>query len=265
MYNIAIIITTFLRDELLYKTLQSIVDNYPENSIVLVGDQSNYSLEKEKIINSFKEKIPLEYYKLDYDCGLSSARNQLVSIANDMLIPYVLISADSIQFTQKYDFQPYIDFLEKDNKRGLIGYNLLGSKCPWEWWLDITPQGIKLNSSNMFIEENDITYKKCEICRNIFLAKTKSILNLWDNEMKLAEHELAFLEYKKRGYEVYWTNSISFNKVKDTSLESYNQLRNRFGEYKELLKKKLNITGWVVYSSEAMREIKEYKAKQGEL
>lgn len=260
MNNIAIIVTTFLRPNLAFETIQTIQPYLNENIYLLIGDQSD---DKNKV-NSNINWHYTQSFNLPYDCGLSYARNFLVQKAHDMGFKYILLLADSIRFTQKVDFQPYIDFLEKDNKRGLVGFELNGSKCCWEFWMDIIPQGIKLNSSHIFLEENNITYKKCDICRNVFLAKTESVLNLWDNEMKLAEHELAFLEYKKRGYEVYWTDSVVFNKVKDVSLENYNQLRDRFGEYKDLLKKKLEITGWVTYSPEAMREIKEYKAKHEE-
>jgi hypothetical protein len=258
--NIAIILTTFLRPNLAFETIQTIQPHLNENTCLLIGDQSD---DKNKV-NTNPNWHYTQIFNLPYDCGLSFSRNFLVQKAHDLGFKYVLLSADSIQFNQQYNFQPYIDFLERDNKRGILGFELNGSKCPWEFWMDVIPTGIKLNSSNLFIEEDSIKYKKCDIIRNIFLAKTETLLNLWDNDMKLAEHELAFLEYKKRGYEVYWTDSISFDKVKDTSLETYNQLRDRFGEYKDLLKKKLNITGWVTYSPEAMREIKEYKAKHEE-
>lgn len=257
MYNLAIIVTTFHRDNLLAATIANILKHYDVDYRILIGDQ-NPTEEKAQLYAN------LMYYNLPYDCGLSYSRNFLVQKAHDMGFKYVLLSADSIQFNQKYDFQPFINFLEKDTKRGLVGFELSGSKCPWEFWIDLVPEGIKLNASNMYIEENGIKYKKCAVVRNIFLAKTETLLNLWDNEMKLAEHTLAFLEYKKRGYEVYWTDSISFQKVKDTSCEAYNQLRKRVGEYKKLLKQKLGNEGNIIYSPEAMREIKQYKAKHEE-
>jgi hypothetical protein len=261
MNNIAIIVTTFLRDELLYKTIQNIEEFMPDNCSILIGDQ-NWTPEKHS--NFFNPYLHIVYKQLPYDCGLSYARNFLVQKAYDMGFEYVLLSADSIQFNQKYNFTPYIDFLEKESKRGIIGFELNGSKCCWEFNLELTSQGIKLNSSKESITENNIIYKRVDICRNIFLAKTKTLLNLWDNEMKLAEHELAFIEYKKRGHEVYWTDNISFNKAKEENSTNYDISRKRFVEYKELLKKKLNISGWVIYSPEAMKEIRTYKLNHEE-
>jgi glycosyltransferase involved in cell wall biosynthesis len=259
MDRIAIIITTFNRDKLLGDTINNIKKNMPNDSIILIGDQNPT---KEKLLQYEDENM--FYYELPFDCGLAYSRNFLVKEAYEFSCPYVLMMADSIQFNQKYDFTPYIIFLEKEEKKGTVGYELNGSKCCWEFWLDILPNGIKLNSSNIFVEENNIKYKKVNICRNIFLAKTESILNLWDNDMKLCEHELAFLEYKKRGYEVYWTDSISFSKVKEENNTTYDISRKRFAEYRELLKKKLNISGWVIYSPEAMKEIRTYKLNHEE-
>jgi hypothetical protein len=258
-YKIAILITTFLRDNLLYKTLQTIVDNYPEDSIILIADQGYSDSEKDINIDFFKSQINLEYYKIPFDCGLSYARNFLINKANEKQIPYILMGADSIQFSQPYNFQPFIEFLEQDETKGVVGFALNGSKCPWEFLMEITPQGIKMLPSNNYIEFVGIRYKQVDICRNIFIAKTKTILNLYDEEMKLCEHELAFLEYKKRGYKVYWTNTISFKKSAAHYSNEYNSYRKRLPDYQKLFKQKLGINGWVNYSPEVMKEIKEYK------
>ena len=258
---IGICITTFLRDSLLYKTIQTIVDNYPDNYIVLLADQGYADKEKDITIDYYKSQISLEYYRIPFDSGLSLARNFLVQKASEMNIPYVLLGADSIQFTSPYNFQPIIDFLEQKEKRGIVGFDLQGSKCPWEFNMEITPTGIKLISSSNYIEFEGIKYKKIDICRNIFIAKTNTLLKLWDEEMKLCEHELAFLEYKKRGYEVYWTDSISFKKISTNTSDEYQTYRKRLQDYQKLFKQKLGISGWVIYAPEAMREIKEYKKR----
>ena len=46
-YKIAILITTFLRDKLLYKTIQSIINNYPKDCIILIADQGYTDSEKD--------------------------------------------------------------------------------------------------------------------------------------------------------------------------------------------------------------------------
>jgi len=247
--KIAICITTFLRDALLYRTLQTIVDANLKDCIVLIADQGYHADEKDMQIDYFKSQIALEYHQIPFDSGLSYGRNFLVARAKELNIPYCLISADSIQFDNElaYDFMSIIAFLEEDIKRGLVGFDLANSKCSWEYNLEIVPQGIKFIYSDTTIQSNGFEFLKVDICRNIFLAKTDTLINLWDKEMKLAEHELAFIEYKKRGYEAYWTGSIMFKKSNLNGSEEYKDYRKRFQDYVKILKEKLNITGWVIY------------------
>jgi len=247
MNNIAILITTFLRDSLLYKTLQNIVDNLPDNCMVLIADQGYNSEEKEITLDYYKSLINLEYYRLPFDCGLSYARNYLVNRAVELEIPYCLLSADSIQFTEKYNFSNIIDLLESDATYGIVGFDLEFSKCPWEYKLNLDNNGFHLIKSNDLITYNSIPYKQVDICRNIFLGKTNTIINLWDDELKLVEHELSFWTYKKRGFKVFWTDTIKFKKINNSNNDEYKEYRNRFKDYQKILKQKLNITNWVNY------------------
>jgi glycosyltransferase involved in cell wall biosynthesis len=247
MPKIAILITTFLRDSALYKTVQSIVDNCPDNCTVLIADQGYQTDEKIITYDYFKSQIPCEVFYLPFDCGLSYARNFLVNKAKELGYEYCLVSSDSIQFTKKYNFEPIVELLETTEEYGLCGFDLENSKCPWEYKIDIQPNGIHLIPSEDILSFNGKIYRSVEICRNIFLAKTNSINGLWDNEMKLGEHELAFIEYKKRGYKVFWTDSIKFKKNNAAGGDEYKEYRKRLGDYLKLLRKKLNISGWVVY------------------
>lgn len=248
--KIAILITTFLRDSLLYRTLQTIVDANTKDCIVLIADQGYHADEKDIQIDYYKSQLNLEYFQIPFDSGLSFARNFLVNRAKELNIPYVLMLADSIQFSDEsiYDFTPIIAFLEEDPKRGLVGFELANSKCPWEYKFDvIIPDGIKFRYSDEIIKQNELEFLKVDICRNIFLAKTPTLIDLWDNEMKLGEHELAFVEYKRRGFEVYWTSAFIFKKNNSNGSEEYKEYRKRFQDYVKILKTKLNITGWVIY------------------
>jgi hypothetical protein len=246
-HTIAILITTFLRDNLLYKTIQTIVDNYPSNSIILIADQGYADSEKNIAIDYFKSQIPLEYYQLPFDCGLSFARNFLINKASEMNIPYILMAADSIQFTQIYNFQPFIEILNTNNSIGRIGFNLENSKCSWEYLLEVTPSGIKFSYPEHIIEQNGIELTYVDICRNIFLSKTKSLIEIpYDNELKLGEHEDHAIRYKEK-YLTYWTNYYSFKRVSGNSSEEYQTYRKRLNDYLKIVKQKYNMSGWVIY------------------
>jgi hypothetical protein len=113
--------------------------------------------------------------------------------------------------------------------------------------MDVQPNGIHFIPSENILSFNDKNFRIVEICRNIFLAKTNTIVNLWDEEMKLGEHELAFIEYKKRGYKVLWTDYIKFKKSNAAGGDEYKTYRGRLPAYLKLLKQKLNINGWIIY------------------
>jgi len=261
MKNIAILITTFLRDSALYKSVQSIIDNGIENCIILIADQGYRNDEKTITYDYFKSQMPCEVYNLPFDCGLSEARNFLVNKAKELGCEYCLLTSDSIQFTSKYNFEPIINFLNNDPDNGVVGFELDGSTCPWEYNISVDSKGILLTKSEDFSIYSGISFKKVDICRNIFLAKTNSIIDLWDKEMKLAEHELAFIELKKRNIKVFWTDVIKFKKNNANNSDEYKEYRKRFGDFQKILKQKLNIETWIIYSPEVMQEIKEYQKK----
>jgi len=201
MNKLAILITTFLRDNLLYKTLQTIVDNYTTDCIILIADQGYADSEKDITLDYFASQIPLEYYKLPFDCGIAIARNYLVQKASEKNIPYVLISTDSIQFTEMYNFEPL--FLDKM----IVNFKLK----------NVEPIALK----------------------DIFLAKTSLLINLWDEEMKIYEYQLAFSECIKRGYQIIWNEDYNFKKINSRSTEEYQTYCKRIKEYKRLSEQKL--------------------------
>jgi hypothetical protein len=183
----------------LYKTIETIVFHSTEGCILLIADQGYADSEKDITIDYFKSQIPLEYYPLSFDCGISIARNFLVQKAFEMNIPYCLVMPDSIQFIKSYNFEPL--FKDLDNNV-IINFKLK----------NIEPIALK----------------------NIFLAKTNLIGDLWDNEMKIFEHELALSECIIRGYQIIWNEDYNFKKVKSRSTEEYQTYCKRIKDFKKL-------------------------------
>ena len=200
----AICITTFLRDNLLYKCIQSIVDNHNDNYHILIADQGYNSPEKLITINYYQSQIPLEYYRLPFDCGLSIAKNFLVQRASEMQVPYCLIMPDSIQFIEIYNFESLSNKLDNNV---IINFNLK----------NVEP----------------ITLK------TILLASTKCLIDLWDNELKLWEHELVHSRCIKKDYKIEWNENYNFKKIKSKGSEEYQIYCKRIKEYQKLSKQKI--------------------------
>lgn len=269
--KIAICLTTFMRDELLYKIIQSIVENITDDCILLVGDQNKEITQRIIGKNTY-------HYKLPFDCGLSYARNFLVKKAQEMQIKYCLITADSIQFTEKYNFEPIINFIQDDPRNGIVGFNLK-NRIPWECDINLKKgKYFCLNTpQERTIWYNRIKLQRCDMLRNFFLAQTKCLIeNPWDNKLKLSEHLDFFWRLKGNkiyfgdyfgedicsAYEVYFTNYISANYV-DFKPKEYNQYRQRaHQEFREIFKNKYGISGWVNYSSELKKTFAKFKRSQ---
>jgi len=186
---IGIIYTTFLRNKLMNETIQSILDNWKNNYILLIGDQNNTNnqIEKQLWLSNIKHENTMKnihYYHLLYDCGLSYARNYLINKAYKMGIKYCLLTADSIKFTQPYNLQPVINFLEEKPERAIVGFDLL-NRQPFEYDLTISKKYGKFllkSPSNEQIGD----FLPCDIVRNFFLAKTAILKEIqWDNQLKL--------------------------------------------------------------------------------
>ena len=254
MPNVAILVTTFLRDKLMYDTIQSIVDNYTNDCMVLIADQGYRDDEKSSTYDYFVSQINCEVHYLPFDCGISAARNFLISRAKELDIPFCLMLADSLQFTSVYNFDSIEEFLNSDEKYALVGFTDIGRKAKWEYDLYVDKKGIHFVDTNNMVQFNELVFKKIDICNNVFLAKTDAILNLYDNEMKLCEHELSFIELKKRGYQCFYTDSIKFKHVSRVN-DEYDEYRKRFGDYQKLLRQKLNIESWIIYDKPRSKNI----------
>ena len=189
MERIAIIYTTFLRNELMQKTFQSMVENDTDAYALLMGNQNEndtgYASLAMKIIHGM-------IFNLPYDCGLSYARNYLVNEAHKRGIKYCLISADSISFDAQYDFSKHIEMLESDPKLAKIGFNL-ENRQNFTYDLEIHPKHNKfvvIKPRRSTISANNVEYVPCDLCCNFFLAKTAVLKEIdWDNDLKLCLEE----------------------------------------------------------------------------
>ncbi len=247
MDNIAIIYTTFLRDELMRKTLGSILENWQENYVLLVGNQNKNP--DDGLRWSFSKKI--YNYKLPYDCGLSHARNFLVEQAHQMGIDYVLITADSIKFTDKYNFQPAIDFLESADSNVKVGFNL-NNRQNFTYDLEIKDGKFLVKKvQRPFYVIKGVMYQPCDICCNFFIAKTNVLRYIkWDEQLKLCEHEDHCWRLMGQDYRTFYSDCISAEYI-DEKPDAYKRMRNRlYAVYSKILKHKYNfpmIGGWIKY------------------
>lgn len=266
--KIAICIPTFLKDDTLMETINSILDIYQDNWIILIADQNrekDWSFEKSMFYQSacaeahmsLKNQDRIKVIRLPYNCGLSYARNKLTETANNLDIKYCLMTADSIKFTES---MKNINYLLKylkyspDFDIDLLGFDIKG-RVGWEAWLDLKEsfeldfiETIPIKSLFDKYAENSFTIWKCDIVRNFFLATTKSLLDVqWDNNGKMSEHTPFFWEYKKEGYKVGWTDKCIGEYLKNDDNTYRSLRRGNMTEGKKYFIEKYRLKRWIKY------------------
>ena len=249
--QVAILITTIDREPLLIETVSNVLGNLPDNATIIVGDQSRkYSKEKVELYTQLEDHGSGKGVVLPqkYDIGLSQARNELVDCAHALGFKYCLLSADSIRFTHKYDFTDQFKLFDSDSSVGIIGFHLEGSQGDWFRDLELVPgKHFLLTKPKRALADG--RFQRVDIVKNFFLAKTECLLeNRWDPELKMTEHEDYFYRLKQLGkWKVYYDPKLSGKHIRDRKDMAYVALRTRcYNQFKEVLQRKYNLSGWVV-------------------
>jgi hypothetical protein len=261
MNKLCFIITTFQRDKLLYKSVESLLPYLNDNSIIIV-DQGEMTEEKENWLNdnnfdsiNYSRKNncqQLFYYQVPYNSGLSYGRNFGVKKAKESGCDYVYISSDSFLMNNS--------ILRLNNliDNNLFGYDIIGNElvpsvCGWEGKLQLVENFAFVldfidKKSNPDFIANNLSIWNVDIMRNCFIAKINTLINTpWDENFRLAEHEDEFYRLKLAGTKCGWTKDICLTKQTDRPIE-YDRLRNtNFNEGIKYLKQKWGIKGWVKY------------------
>ncbi len=225
-YNpIAIVMTTFLRDEALFKVLPSYLQ-YPVKLYLL--DQGLKTPEKDKLYNELREKGHYIEYS-EFDIGLAAARNKLIEHVEE---EYVLLTEDDIELkSNPYSLLNYFT----NNNLGVLGGLLIrqpeNTEQHYEYELEI--------------QNNELIYKKSDkinIVLNFALIKRKLFNDVkYDNRLKLVEHTDFYLNLKQiNKWSVNYTRNLLGWHYHEKP-ESYMIYRERGNDYIKIFKKKWNI------------------------
>ena len=249
--KIGIIITTFLRDELLFECINSILKHWNDDYYLIVIDQGNPSVKKVELLHNKEYLTPEkgEYIKTEFDIGPLKARNIAIRRIQELNIPFTLMSADSIIFDKIYDFNIVTEFLNREEDRFLCSFDLKG-RLPWECDMKKTDRFLldvpKRNPLNFMGEK----FQPIDLARNFFIAKTKLLLDSpYDEDRKMMDHETSFWRWKEKGYKCFYYKEIQalYELFKPPE---YLLMRSRISGCKMQMKEKYNLKGWVSYSTE---------------
>lgn len=222
---IAVLMTTFLRDDIMKKVIPSYLQ-YPVKLYLL--DQGNQTQEKEIFYNELRKQGHYIAYS-NFDVGLSHARNILLDQIKDE--EYILLTEDDIELTTN----PYSLLQEfSNNNLGILGGMLKyenNKEQHYEYELEL--------------KNNKLYYKKSnniDIVLNFYLAKRRVFEDIrYDNELKLVEHTDFALRLKQLNkWKVGYSKKLTgiHHKVRN---EEYSKYRYDTVKYIEKFNQKWNI------------------------
>lgn len=241
MDNVTFLIKTFEREYCIKKLVKSIYKYYPD-AIVVIGDDSNVSCKK--YFEKKYSKKRLSVYELPRDCGLSYGRNFLLDRVET---EYFLLLDDDFEFDKKTDVKAALEELERNDLDIIGGYlrdygnihsnfdkvkmavkDIIDKKRDYNYIgkLNLDENEKTLYADYITNEFPDFTMT--DIVLNFFIGNTERIrsVNRWDDDLKLCEHTAFFLNAKKNGIRVGFTNKMSI-KHKPFRNKDYNAYRNR--------------------------------------
>jgi len=119
--DIGLGISTFLRDDSLFRLVNSILAHLPEFKMYIV-DQGNHSEEKDKLYAKLT-KLGHTIKYISYDSGISKTRRILKEICKEEFLVYM---EDDFQATSKTNLYKLKEILDENKDLGIVGGNLEG-------------------------------------------------------------------------------------------------------------------------------------------
>jgi hypothetical protein len=225
MSELTVIVTTFLRPELLVRSVERTLTVIPHGWTVLIGDQT-HTKATEEALESLEAhyKRTVNYIPLEYDCGLSKARNTLASMCNGP----VLMSQDSIAVINPTAIKSAMGLL---GAYDLIGFNLARGSGEIMRWCGNMQNGTLVMSPPYH------PIMPVDICYNYFICDAKLLKKYpYDERLKLCEHGTFFQQLKTAGKRVANYEAAAGLKLDwDMGIQcEYNRLRKR--EWQEFRK-----------------------------
>ena len=230
--NVAILITTFMRDAALFNCVESIRKYYPDITI-FVGDNGEANRKKTEFLNKYK----CAYVKAPFDCGVGETRNKVFK-----KIPkrykHIMICEDDIIFTASTMLGNWVSILEGKDEIGIVGGKLnkhhanLLIDMNYEAWLYADKAALYIERIKEFKWELDVgaRYVYCDIVLNVFMMRREVWDSQgWDPKIKTwPEHEDFFFSVKKNtDWKVAYTDTVSMTHEAVTYDRKYAKYRMR--------------------------------------
>ncbi len=203
--KIAIGIKTFLREESLFKTLDSIEKHFPYAYRLYIADDGAISDEKEYRYQRLEVQGHV-VIRLPFNSGIPIGRNAIIRRVTE---DYVLIMDDDICFTDSKSIEKMKQVLDSEDDIGLCAgmiYQENNGECfgghTYSRGLALEIENgvlYRRSSREKLTKVNGVLFNYADQVVNFFLAKRTLFKNItWDNRIKVEyEHMDFFLNLKR--------------------------------------------------------------------
>lgn len=228
--DIAIGISTFLRDDSLLKLIESLAIYCSEFKLYIV-DQGGYNNYK-KIVYQGLKKLGHSINFIPYDSGISMARKTLKSMCQE---PYLVFMQDDFLATPNTNLYKLQEILEFDSKLGVVAGKIT-NQISMGFYFDYADNKLCYFSTEYLLNKKLISWKKTnqnieylytEIIPDFSMWK-KEVPNIFDINVKTIEHSHSYLLLKyKTNFKVAYCPSCEIEHHHNQKNEGYNKLRSR--------------------------------------
>jgi len=264
-------VTTFKRSEALRRLLMSIAEQYPMANIYVadqneVLDRDFYKKLRSDLYDAgLNKRVSVEH--LPYDCGLSYARNHLVTTTPNQ---YKLILDDDMVFSHETDIGKMIQIMESCPGCGVVGglVRQLGTDIHFEFTPEIVGDTIVHQTEKpKWKAHNGIKYRRTGCVLNFALMRKDMFAQIrWDDRLKVSEHLDFYLRMKTLSYQIMYTPDVVIEHPPVARSADYKELRQRDEFQKMMLRKhgakKVRYENGQVVELMADGSLKKYKEIQ---
>jgi GT2 family glycosyltransferase len=212
--DIAVMITTFMRDEALFECVKSVRRHYP-NVAIVVADNGRESKKR----RMFCKEHRCQYVKAPFDVGVGAARNAALKTL-PAKYKYIVNCEDDLLFTDETRIEYWASILDEKPEIGIVGCLLKKADARivtdqhYEAWM-------YAKAATLFVERIDrLEWEQttgprlalCDIVMNVFMMRREVWeAQPWDERIKTwPEHEDFFLGVKKNtAWKVAYTDNVS--------------------------------------------------------
>lgn len=231
MKDVSFCLGTILRDESLYRCVESIRESYPQATVIVADDGHHSGAKTQKM-----ESLGVRYERLPFDVGLSFKRNTLAHLADT---PFMCVVDDDMVITLEAQVDKLRGFMSfADIAAGKVRLST-GREMEYLARLNLKNRVLHMRELRSPWEEG---WRRTHLALNCYVGKTEILRAIgWDNRFKTTyEHLDFFLRMRLAGRFVAYVPDSVFHETRARN-EEYLKFRGRHEPAKKVFFKKWNL------------------------